>query len=367
MTINREQPGPRRQGLLSALSLIIATIVALGAAELGLRIRAHFKYGTAGPVDELFMNDSTLGGLRVLIPGSHTARIHVNRLGFRGPEITVPKPPNDIRLAFLGASTTYCAEVSSDSMAWPDLVTRSLRAAIPGQPFDFINSGVPGYSMSSMQRIFSGRVAALQPDIVIIYEATNQLYVETRRMAEQQHLWRGAADNESWLARHSLLYFLIDKNLQFHHREDGALAYSPDSLGEGFRSLLTSLVREAQSGGRLVAVATFAQRIREGQTPAQMRAAAASSLYYMPWMTPEGLLRAYERYNTVIREVAAATGALLIEGENDIPSDDRHFNDTVHFKDPGSVIMAQRVTRALLASPAFRAVVAARANSGSFR
>jgi len=41
----------------------------------------------------------------------------------------------------------------------------------------------------------------------------------------------------------------------------------------------------------------------------------ASAIFYIPFMTPEGLFTSYERYNQIIRDVAKKTGVLLIEGE----------------------------------------------------
>jgi lysophospholipase L1-like esterase len=96
-----------------------------------------------------------------------------------------------------------------------------------------------------------------------------------------------------------------------------------------------------------VAVATFSARLRAEQTEEEQLRAAASALYYMPFMTPRGLIGAYARYNPIIREVAQATGALLIEGEFDIPGDALHFADSVHFTDAGSRAMATRVSGAL--------------------
>jgi lysophospholipase L1-like esterase len=59
------------------------------------------------------------------------------------------------------------------------------------------------------------------------------------------------------------------------------------------------------------------------------------------------LLVAFEEYNRVIRAVAQQTGALLVEGEDSIPADDRHFADSVHFRDAGAAAMARRVNEAL--------------------
>ena len=110
---------------------------------------------------------------------------------------------------------------------------------------------------------------------------------------------------------------------------------------------------------RRVAVATFSIQLRSGQSADEQLRAAASRLYYEPFMTPQGIIDADRRYNEIVREVAAATGALLVDGEDDIPGDPAHFADTVHFTDAGSAAMAARVTRALARDPAVRKLATA--------
>ncbi len=100
-----------------------------------------------------------------------------------------------------------------------------------------------------------------------------------------------------------------------------------------------------------VAVATSAIQIRADQNASQKLEASSSALYYTPFMTPDLLIQAYSRYNQVIRNVAAKTGALLIDGEDTIPGDPAHFADTVHFTDAGSQLMADRVVSSLLSDP----------------
>jgi len=66
------------------------------------------------------------------------------------------------------------------------------------------------------------------------------------------------------------------------------------------------------------------------------------------------LLEAYKQYNNIITDVAHETGATLIDVETAIPGDSEHFNDSVHFTDAGSLIMANKVSEALLKSAEFR-------------
>ena len=63
---------------------------------------------------------------------------------------------------------------------------------------------------------------------------------------------------------------------------------------------------------------------------------AAASAFYMPFLTTKALIEGEGRFNDVLREVGRATGALVIEGEHDIPGDAVHFFDTVHLTDTGT-------------------------------
>jgi hypothetical protein len=141
------------------------------------------------------------------------------------------------------------------------------------------------------------------------------------------------------------------------------LEFSPSQLGSKFRKDLTELVAEAKRVSSMVVLVTFSHRIRAEQTPEQQLEAAASALYYMPFMSPAGLVDSFARYNEIITEVARETGVLLIDGEELIPGDGEHFNDTVHFKDAGSRTMARRVSGALLRFPAFQELIAAKRNN----
>jgi lysophospholipase L1-like esterase len=70
------------------------------------------------------------------------------------------------------------------------------------------------------------------------------------------------------------------------------------------------------------------------------------------------LITGYAHYNQVIREVSKSYGTLLVGDEDSIPPDAKHYTDSVHFTDAGSVAMADRVAQVLLASPAVQALVA---------
>ena len=360
-----ERSKPVLVASITALAIVLSLLLAEGA----VRLRQTIKYGSAATLEDFYRIDQGTG-LRIPVANLSDGRISVNSLGFRGPEIEVPRPQGTVRIAFLGASTTWCAEVSGNELVWPHLVAESLKRSMPGATFDYVNGGVPGYVVESITKGLRHRVAPLQPDVIVVYEVSNNLSGELRERAAAQSLISNSRMQElTWPGRYSLLWNLVEKNLRILAAQRAAaddrnrLDVDPTTMGERFRKDLTQLLRDAQSHAPLVAVATFAIQPRRDQSPAQQMRASASALFYTPFVTPRLLIEAYERYNQIVREVAKETGVLLIEGENGIPGDAVHFADTVHFTDAGSIAMASRISAALAGNQMLRNLAAERAGA----
>jgi lysophospholipase L1-like esterase len=351
---------------LVVVSVLMTLLVLEGAA----RVRQYVKFGTANTSPYKLTVDAKTG-LPVPTPGQVTQFIRIDSRGFRNPELTVPKPEGVIRIAFLGASTTFCAEASSNEATWPHLVWKWLQDKWPDVTFDYVNAGVPGYTVEDSLINLNSRVASLQPDVIEIYHATNDLSKDTREIAIRQGLFQGRAENPSLIARYSLVFFLLEKNWQLVSRQRQAvgpgrhLEFDPLTLSQGFHQRLRALVEASQNVAPVVVVATFSHRIRPEQSPQEQLRASNTSLYYMPYMSVQGILGGFEAYNGVIREVARETGAILIDGENSIPGDARYFIDSVHFTDAGSELMARRVFLKLSESPEFNELLESRRTGSS--
>jgi lysophospholipase L1-like esterase len=357
---------PRGKRNLVVLITIAAVVLMLLAAEGAVRLRQKLKYGTVTTLEEYYTVDESIG-LRVPIANFSSGRISINSLGFRGPEIAVPKPPTTVRIAFLGASTTFCGEVSGNEYVWPHLVTARLAQAFPAVRFDYVNAGVPGYTMGSVLKALQHRVAPLEPDVIVVYEGANNLSGELREIAAQRGILSQAKVHEfTWPSRHSLLWYLVEKNLlvlmsqRDAQSNRGRLEVDTRTLGAEYRRELEQVATDARRSAKLVALATFSTQLRRDQTLEQQMRASTSAFFYAPFATPQLLMDSYDRYNQILREVAREKGALLIEGEQDIPGDSRHFTDTVHFSDAGSRAMAERIGRGLMASPELKQLVADR-------
>ncbi|HIJ84374.1 MAG TPA: SGNH/GDSL hydrolase family protein, partial [Magnetococcales bacterium] len=333
-------------------------LLSLFMVEGGVRARQWWYYGSAETLDKAYRDDEK-NGLRVPVANYESRSTKINSMGFRGPEITVPKPEGTIRIAFIGASTTYCAEASGNDKVWPHLVWKKIQETYPDVPMDYVNAGIPGLSVTASLKDLRQRVKPLHPDIFIIYHASNDMSWETRQLAKEQGLFK-KVDETDWLGRHSLFWFLAEKNFRLwtiqRQAQSGIdhLRDLPPTFGLTFEKSLLELIHEAQDQGGLVAVATWSQQMRDNHTPAENLKAASSSLYYMPYMTPRLLLQGFRIYNQVITKVAQVTGSILIGGEDTIPGDPQHFNDSIHFTDAGNQRMAERVIQTLLMSETFQ-------------
>jgi len=360
----------RQQRLLLTAFVILLSLGVLVCAEATVRVRAYAKYGSSGGIEQTYHFDEELG-LRVAIPNSQFGSIRISEQGFRSPSVPMPKPAETIRLAFLGGSTTYCAEVSDEALTWPHLVTGALKQHYPNVDFDYINAGVPGVGVGHARQYLEKRVANYAPDVILIYEATNDLSANSYDVAKSLGQVPSRTEQDlNWLSRYSLLSYLVEKNLLVRRLQSQieeptkSLVLTPDlmrAIVAPFERDLTDLVRSSQRVAPLVAVITFAPRVRADQTAEEQRAAAVTSLYHMPFMTVGGIIDAFAAYNETIATVAKSSQALLIGEESTIPGDGDHYVDSVHFTDKGSRAMARRVVERLIGSAQLEQLIQARA------
>lgn len=100
--------------------------------------------------------------------GAH--KYHINNVGFRDDDVTLPKPPGVYRIVCIGASTT--AEGYTNKLTYPSLLEARLRKQFGEDKIEVINCGVIGiHSDGEVKRIPD--YLALQPDLIIHYNFIN--------------------------------------------------------------------------------------------------------------------------------------------------------------------------------------------------
>ncbi len=350
----------RRKLTLSALLFLAAPLL----AELATRVRAHIKYGRYQSVYDLYEPHPDVD-LLVPKPGlsitfARRSQIDIDSRGFRNPELDQPRPPTRMRMAFLGGSTTFCGQASSNETTWPHLLLERLRGQFGECEFDYVNAGVTGSSVQSSRLSLEHRLQPLDPNVVVIYHAAKDLADDTRVLAMKNGLVPDQPHDK--LEDYSLLWTLLRmnwwhfKSQQAGRSSEGKLNYDAAELALGFESQLTALVREAQASADLVVLITFATKVRREQSEQQQLENLAQAFTFTPYLRPQGILDGYDAYNDAVRRVAHATGAVLIDEVHRIPGDEQHFSDSVHFTEAGYRAMASRVFDGLITSEPFLAL-----------
>jgi len=127
-----------------------------------------------------------------------------NSHGFRGPEITVPKPPGKIRIACIGGSTTVWG--FRDALTYPAMLQQMLRECYPGygDRIEVVNCGIYGLNSTEEPALIE-EVAALEPDLLVHYNFINDLTAHLNGWLHSDAAWRSCLERGKRLLRHSRL------------------------------------------------------------------------------------------------------------------------------------------------------------------
>lgn len=109
-----------------------------------------------------------------LIPLTNGQRVFwsTNSWGFRGKEFSVQKQSGTLRIITLGASTTV-DPFNFDDETYPFYLEQKLKSK--SYKVEVINGGLHGQKINNLIALFEKRILPLKPDIVIFYEATNNI------------------------------------------------------------------------------------------------------------------------------------------------------------------------------------------------
>jgi lysophospholipase L1-like esterase len=99
-----------------------------------------------------------------------------NSLGYRGDEFPKEKPDGVYRIVALGGSSTYDVRIERNVDTFTTQLEKLLKEDYDYQNVQVINAGVPGYNSWEILVNLEFRVLDLDPDLVIIYEGTNDVH-----------------------------------------------------------------------------------------------------------------------------------------------------------------------------------------------
>ena len=278
-----------------------------------------------------------------------------NSRGFRGAEVTVQKPDSVYRIVCLGGSTTYSSGVDDYTHSYPYLLNEALNKN--GLQVEVINAAVEGYTALHSYINYLLKVEDLQPDMLIIYHAVNDLYY-TRLVWPPEYYLADQSGAQTPFVQPSLSVFrklsifrvplvyagfiepdIVKTNVvnieETNHilklREQLSAGIYPSEVFEEvsldsmiktnkpvfFEQNLVRLIEKAQSNGTEVVLSTF---IYSDQ---------------FPEVSPELALTAYQNglgeHNEITRQLAVKYDLPLLDLEKEMHPDTAYITDGVHF------------------------------------
>jgi len=312
--------------------------------------------------------------------GSHPnqeakAEIFTDKYGFLTQDqgLGYDKPPNEIRIACIGGSTT--ANINLEfGKNWPGYLGSLLQKNFPNKNIRVINAAAPGFDTGQSIGNLALRVMPFKPDVVIIYHAYNDLKAirpDKHFKPDYSHIHTipyGFHKEPNFLIRllnKSMFYVRIRNKYRQYKASNKTpqlskvigrskrLSYVPKEALETFEQNIRSLVSIAGAGGAKVVLATFATLHDpkwDWSTPETLK---LMTLYqqnnlnglkqFTPGLTIEGIFRGISQYNEVLRKVAIQEKCTLVDNANLIPHKDHYFVDRVHFSELGAKRMGENL------------------------
>lgn len=134
-------------------------------------------------IDSVMNHDNQRGGYQKFFPNEtkyfkdidtgEIVPVTINTHGFRGPDYSIAKPGDVIRVLTLGASSTF-GFFSRDHETYPRLLQQKLNERCSGQKrFEVINFAIPHARAEEIRAMLVAEGMTLKPDVITFYEGRN--------------------------------------------------------------------------------------------------------------------------------------------------------------------------------------------------
>jgi lysophospholipase L1-like esterase len=351
-----------RAGVIIALSTLLLATLLEGGTRLYLRLRdGQWPRSWATVVEAGRDNSSRIFRPRAFLftgPREGTATVasgrHMsfNRAGYRSPERDRAKPAGTYRIVTAGGSTTFDIRVPSDEQSWPWQLEKRLHER--GVPVEVWNAAFPGWTSVENVIALSIRDVDLHPDLVILFQGINDLQPAAHTPFDPQYEMphailqlaatglsqapMGWRDHSVFLARALPLarrWAGISEPQPFAAPWAAApprVDALPDEAVATFDRNVRSFVAVALAHGARVLLVTQSLRLRADHAEQD----TADLQQWIPGMLAGTAVRELERFNDVLRGIAASGDAGLADAAREVPWSDGDFTDPMHFTAAGS-------------------------------
>ncbi|GEM_PF-1956881 len=313
-------------------------------------------------------------GSKLVPAASHEALYRsTNSWGFRGPEFSIAKPAHTLRIVCLGASTTEGSQ--SDRETYPRYLQQELSRLFPDQRIEILNAGHHAYKIDDFLEVLKQRILPLQPDVVIFYEAINNI-IFPEYLRNYQSPWQTCQLNSypSWYRRlytHSAIFSMFSERLGLNRRKPFPMPHEFNNFSTAsathYKNSLRQMAQEVLKHNTSFVLTSFVTLAHEGlEVSYGENPRVFKELYQVPCPLTAGEIgRIYSHFNQQSREVAQEFNLPYADLAKDFPREVRYFPfDLVHFSPEGNQILAALLAQFLAKEVIPEILTKRRANRG---
>jgi GDSL-like lipase/acylhydrolase family protein len=277
-----------------------------------------------------------------------------------------PKPEGTYRIFFVGGSTTENIALP-DEETFPDLVQVALRKRLGTTPrVCTINTGISGNTIVDSFSLISHRVLALEPDLIVVLHATNDMRISMSDRFDPTH-YRDLKKHKKvrfgdFMEDNSRLYSLsaqLRKGLfgtsgaDRYKKRRAAIPFTKDadpSVGlPHFRRYLSMISAVCAEAKVPVVFMTQPSLYKPNNTPEEDASFWLGVVNHGEINLDNAtLMKGMQLYNAATTAHAKERGHLLIDLEPAVPKDLEHFYDGAHYTAKGCAVIADEIVKALL-------------------
>lgn len=281
-------------------------------------------------------------------PGYRRGLTIHNSFGYRDDEFPLRKPSGVFRIVAIGGSSTYDVRIEDNAKTFTAQLEMLLRDAGGARQVEVINAGVPGYNSWEMLINLEFRVLDLEPDLVIVYEGTND--VHARLVAPGTYQGDDSGRRQPWIVppvalwEHSALLRILARRLNlarqisiddfvsaptyfswpFEDRLAAAALDPADILAQHppvfFRRNLENMIAVAREHDVDILLSTWAY-----------------SPYLNDYAATDYYQRAFQENNAVVIEVANSHKVPVFDFARVMPQEAHYWADGRHVNEAGAI------------------------------
>jgi lysophospholipase L1-like esterase len=260
--------------------------------------------------------------------------VHINSLGTRGPEFSITKPANTIRILSLGDSKTFGWGMTEDE-AYSGLLERQLQEYLGSRKkVEVINAGVNAWSYAQIFNYLRLYGLKYQPDLVLLADANlwTQFSEQSSPEFVKKFMWRVRIKN--FLRRFATYHYIIEYQLQAFYERTRQKFVPIDPKQD-------QLFKEQQQKDPDAFFRDYIERVCELSLSNHIKPV----LLYIP-TTDQLEATADSPVLRAKKQVAARFGVPLVDLTSDLKSEARNLYldaDIAHLNVRGNVIVANKL------------------------